>query len=86
VGLADVEIVNHEVQVRLLGNGALGPRGGHVVSDPLERDDRTLRGHHLQPRDVLGGEVAQRLDLTSGEASVEVSERDGIGAVEREDL
>jgi hypothetical protein len=86
VTLSLVEVVNQEVHVQLLGDDAIRPGRGDVVVDLLEGNGGVTAVKELDPRHLLRGEVAERLDLESGEAGVEVGEGEGVGAVERDQL
>ncbi len=75
-GLADVEVVDVDVEVRLLGHRPVGPRRSDMTIDLLERD-LALRGVDLDPSAVRVLD-----DAATDDGPIEPGQGMGIGAVE----
>ncbi len=82
VGFARVEVRDAEVEVQLLRYRPFGPSGRDVGRDLLEPQRRVTLVNEFDPVHVLGREVAEWLDLETGETRVERGERERVGAVE----
>jgi hypothetical protein len=81
VRLSLVEIVHVEVEVQLLRHGSLGPRRRDIVVDLLKSKDTPFAVEQFDPDDVVGSEVAQWLDVMTGERCIERGERERVGTV-----
>jgi hypothetical protein len=86
VFLTGVKVGDEEVKVELLGDRTAGPGWRHVVRDLLKRDRRMGAIVQLDPLDLVALEVAEGFDLETGESSVELGQRHGIGAVQSDEL
>ena len=81
-----VQIGDEEVQMKLLGDRPVGPRWRHEVRDLLESDRWVGPVVQFDPLDVFGPEIPKGLDVETGEARVEISELERIGAVQSDEL
>jgi hypothetical protein len=84
--LATVEIVDVEIQMQLLGSGAVRPRRRHERVNFLKAERWLSVVHQLNPRDVLWQKISEGLDFQSSESGVKVREGQGIWTVKRGDV
>src|SRR5690606_34333090 len=75
--LGGLDVVDDEIEVRLLGVRRVGPLGRDVVGGQLAGDGRSRVRSQLDPVDVVVG-----LDLPAGDRRIELGEPHGIGGVE----
>jgi hypothetical protein len=78
-----IEVINVEIEMKLLRHRSFGPGGRNVRVNFLKGDLALAVIEELDPRHVFGRKVFKRLNLQSREVSVETGERESVGTVNR---